>query len=184
MPGPYAPTSYRSEVTPETAGFPGLAEMHTGVREWYSWAVVASVVTAAGLVCNVERIDVNQVDVTVSTIGMWKNRVRAISLQIKSSSNYTTFTETGVDYISKSFPRAYYDDMRAPRTTPLFLVLVALPPTDRPWTRLRSGIHTMHAAAWWGEVEDEANGLQHQTVRIPASQRLDVQGLRSMLDKA
>jgi hypothetical protein len=184
MPGPYAPIGYRSDVTPDTTGFPGMDSMHTNVREWYSWAVVASVVTAAGLVCNVQNVDVNQVDVTVSTIGTWQGRQRIVSLQVKSSSGFETFAEKGVDCISKSFPRAYYDDMQAPRTLPLFLVLVALPPTTSPWTRVRQGIHAMHAAAWWGQATDPSNGLANQTVRIPASQRLDVAGLQTMLAMA
>lgn len=74
--------------------------------------------------------------------------------------------------------------MMVPRTLPLFLILVALPPTTSPWTRVRQGIHAMHAAAWWGQPTDPPNGLDNQTVSIPASHRLDVAGLQTMLATA
>ena len=63
MPGPYSPAAYSSDVSPAAAGFPGLEAMHTNVREWFSWSVVASVASAAGLVCQPPNIDANKTDV-------------------------------------------------------------------------------------------------------------------------
>lgn len=184
MSGPYAPTGFRAEITPQTAGFPGLAALHTNFREWYSWAVVASVVGAAGLYCHIPTIDGNKTDVRVETVGAWNGRQRSIRLQLKASSNLQTASVGGIDYVTKSFERTYYDQMQEAATIPLFLVLIALPPLTDPWTRMRQGILALHAAAWWGDVSDPPNGLAHQTVRIPASQRLDLTGLQSMLSAA
>ncbi len=158
--------------------------MKNNFREWYSWSVVASVASAAGLVCQVPVIDVNKADVMISTLGLWHGRVRSVSLQLKASSDVGTAREKGVDYVTQVLKRDYYDEMQQESTVPLFLVLVALPPLESPWTRVRQNIHALHAAAWWGAVTDPPNGKESQTVRIPASQRLDVVGLRTMLELA
>ncbi|MDO8209644.1 DUF4365 domain-containing protein [Conexibacter sp. CPCC 206217] len=184
MAGPYAPTGFRAEITPGTAGFPGLQDLHNNFREWYSWAVVASIAGAAGLYCHVPVIDGNKTDVRLETVSMWNGKQRSVRLQLKATSNIGTASEHGIDYVTKSFERDYYDGMQEPAPIPLFLVLIALPPLTAPWTRVRQGIHALHAAAWWGRVTEPSNGLANQTVRIPASQRLDLAGLQTMLMQA
>ncbi|ADB50440.1 DUF4365 domain-containing protein [Conexibacter woesei] len=184
MAGPYAPTGFRAEIIPQTAGFPGLQALQNNFREWYSWAVVASIAGAAGLYCHVPAIDGNKTDVRIETVSTWNGKQRSIRLQLKASSSLGTATDNGIDYVTKSFEREYYDAMQEPATIPLFLVLIALPPLTAPWTRVRQGIHAMHSAAWWGAVTDPSNEMANQTVRIPASQRLDLTGLQAMLLQA
>lgn len=137
--------------------------------------------SAAGLYCHVPTIDGNKTDVRVETVSVWAGRQRSIRLQLKASSSIGTARISGIDYVTHSFDRAYYDEMQEPATIPLFLVLVALPPLDEAWTRLRQNIVALSAAAWWGEVLDPPNGLMSQTVRIPATQRFDLAGLQAML---
>lgn len=184
MPGPYAPTSFSADITPEFTGFPGLKLRENQFREWYSWAVVASVASAAGLVCHIPAIDENKTDVRVETIGVWNGRLRSIRLQLKASSSLGTARSGGIDYVTHSLKREYYDRFSEPSNVPLFLILVALPPLDRPWTRIRPSIHGLSAAAWWGEVSEPSNGSAYQTVRVPASQRLEVSGFQTMLGAA
>ena len=184
MPSPYSPVGYTSEIGPATAGFPGLNSIPNNFREWYSWSVIASVVGAAGLICHVPTIDVNRTDIRVETYGLWNGKQRSIRLQAKATSDLGTATSKGVDYVTHSFTREYYDSLREPSTNPIFLVLVALPPLTSPWTRVRSSIHALHAAAWWAEVTDPSTGNANQTVRVPAVQRLDVDGLQQMLSLA
>jgi hypothetical protein len=184
LPGPYWPPFFQAEITPATAGFPGLALLENNFREWYSWAVIASVVSGAGLICHVPSIDSNQTDIRVETVGMYAGKQRTIRIQAKASSNLGSARVGGVDYVTKSFERDYYDKLQIPATNPLFLVLVALPPLAAPWTRVRASIHALHAAAWWGSVTDPPNGKATQTVRIPATQRLDVPGLHAMIQSA
>jgi hypothetical protein len=182
--GPYPPTTFRGDIVPSTSGFPGLARLENNFREWYSWVVVASVASAAGLIVHTPTIDANKTDVRVETVSVWNGRQRSIRLQLKASSSMGSTRVGGVDYVTKSLDRLYYDEMQEPSTIPLFLVLVALPPVTEAWTRMRQGIHALSAAAWWGEVTDPSNGHATQTVRIPATQRLDLTGLQSMLGKA
>jgi hypothetical protein len=155
--------------------------MSNNFREWYSWAVVASVAGAAGLVCHIPQIDVNRTDIRLETYGVWQGRQRSIRLQTKASSDIQLTHEKGVDYVTHSLKRDYYDSLQAPSTNPIFLVLIALPALASPWTRVRPSIHALSAAAWWGAVTDPPNGLKNQTVRVPATQRLDLAGLQTML---
>ncbi len=185
MAGPYAPTGFSRQVVPEAAGFPlGLEDQPNNFREWYSWAVIASVASAAGLVCHVPTIDVNQTDIRVETYGLWEDRQRSIRLQAKASSSISSVVVGGVDYVTHSLKRARYDALQQPSTNPIFLVLVAVPALNRPWTRIRQAILGMHAAAWWAEVTAPSNGLDNQIVRVPAAQRLDVTAFETMLRRA
>jgi hypothetical protein len=182
----YAPADFAAEITPELAGFPSLEHRKNNFREWYSWAVVASVVYSAGLVGHIPAIDVNKTDMLVETIGAWRGSGRAIRLQLKASSDIGTATVRGVDYVTKSLERGYYDDtvLLGTGKIPLFLVLIALPPLDEVWNKIDAESHLLPAAAWWGSVTEPSNGLDTQTVRIPASQRLDLTGLRTMLESS
>lgn len=158
--------------------------MSNNFREWYSWAVVASVAGAAGLVCHIPQIDVNRTDIRLETYGVWEGRQRSIRLQIKASSDIQMIRDNGIDYVTHSLKRDYYDSLQTPSTNPIFLVLVALPALVSPWTRVRQSIHALSAAAWWGAVTTPPNGRKTQTVRIPALQRLDLAGLQTMLRTA
>ena len=184
MVGAYGPAGFSAQITPQNAGFPGLHLQKNNFREWYSWAVVAAVASAAGLVCHVPAIDANQKDFLVETLGMYKGRQRSIRLQLKASSSLNTAHENGVDYVTMSFSRAYYDAFQAPATIPLFLILVALPPLTAPWTHIKQTLHELHASAWWVRLTEPPNGLANQTVRIPVDQRLDLTGLHAMLSMA
>jgi hypothetical protein len=135
-------------------------------------------------VCQPPVIDVNKVDVRVETVGAWNGRQRSISLQLKATSKVGTATVGGIDYVTMSLDREYYDDMRVASTVPLFLVVVALPPLTTTWTRVRQGIHALNSATWWGVPSDPPNGKKTQIIRIPASQRLDLAGLQTMLASA
>jgi uncharacterized protein DUF4365 len=140
MSPPYSPIGFRGSLTPATSGFPGLDHLKNNFREWYSWAVVASVASGAGLICHIPSIDANKTDVRVETVSLWQGRQRSIRLQLKASSDIGTARVGGVDYVTHSLDRDYYDEMQEPSTVPLFLVLVALPPLANVWTRIRPSI--------------------------------------------
>lgn len=180
----YGPVDYFVEHAPTGCGLPGVQDRETNVREWYSGAVVQSLVRATGLICIDRSPDVNQTDMWVETIGAWEGKVRSIRLQLKSSSRVTVVTKDGIECVTHSLDRDYYDSLQLDATMPIFLVIVALPDIAEVWTSADAEKVVLNACAWWGEVTEPSNGLGSQTVHIPVSQRLDLSGLQEMLRKA
>lgn len=185
MAGSYAPSGFNSDIVPCDSGFQlGLEDQPNNFREWFSWSVIASVASAAGLVCHVPTIDVNQTDIRVETYGLWNGAQRSIRIQAKASSSISTATINGVDYVTHSLKRARYDALQQPSTNPIFLVLIAVPPLDEVWVSIREACHVAYAAAWWGQPTDPSTGNANQTVRIPSVQRFDVAALQTMMEQA
>ena len=182
---PYPPVDFRRSVAPSATGFElGLEDQPNNFREWFSWTVIASVASAAGLICHVPTIDVNQTDIRVETYGLWKGAQRSIRIQAKASSSLSMVSAGGAHYVTHQLKRARYDALLQPSTNPIFLVLVALPPLEESWTDLTASTHVLNAAAWWGQPTEPATGNATQMVRIPVDQRLDVASFEAMMDQA
>jgi hypothetical protein len=145
---------------------------------------VAAVTSAAGLVCQAPIIDVNKVDVQISTWGPWNGRARTIALQLKatSSPSFVGLPDNG----ELAFPLAGpdFNAMLGESTMPCFLVVVCLPKLDEAWVTKRPSLVELSAGAWWVQVTGEPTTQTQKTVRLPVTQRFDPTALQTMLELA
>lgn len=171
---PYPQADYATAVLPLEGHAP-----RPRWQEWFSWAFVQAVASAAGLVAEIRAIDANQIDVQVQTWHTYEGRVRTIGLQLKST-YAPEFVEEG-SYVVHDFPAEHYNRLLAPADVRRFLVIVAVPPPDDSLMALDSDVAYLQAAGWWGSIDGEPTDNQYKRVRVPTKQRFDVDGLRRML---
>lgn len=177
--GPYPDISYRSAVVPED--FDGDPAPETHYKEWFSWAVVASTAAAAGLIVHVPAVDDTKSDVRVETFRAWEGKYRHMALQVKATANPTFIGPPEATKLSYSLDAGTYNALVQDSSIQRFLVVVAVPPQDQCWVRLRSSIVVMNAGAWWCEVTGEETDQGSKTVHLPVEQRFDLAGLETML---
>jgi hypothetical protein len=146
--------------------------------------VVAATTSAAGLVCQTPIIDVNKVDVQVSTWGPLDGRLRTIALQLKATSAPKFVGQPEDRKLAFRLDRDDYNSLLTPGTMPTFLVVVALPSLDGCWVRQRSSMVALSAGAWWLRVTGEPTGQETITVHLPVEQRFNSAALREMLEAA
>src|SRR4051812_49251222 len=76
----FPPANYNVDVLPMECEAP-----RPRWQEWFSWAFVKAVGSAAGLVVHVPGIDANKKDIVIETWHPFEGRVRTIGLQLKST---------------------------------------------------------------------------------------------------
>jgi len=177
--GPYPDISYRTSIIPEA--FDGKPAPETHYKEWFSWAVVASAAAAAGLIVHVPVVDDSKSDVRIETFRQWEGKYRHMALQLKATANPSFIGPPGAMKLAYSLDADSYNALLRDSSIQRFLVVVAVPPQDQCWVRLRSSIVAMNAGAWWCEVTGEETSQGSKTVHIPVEQRLDLAGLETML---
>lgn len=182
MAGPYPLATHDEQLRP--GSFPGATAPDNRYKEWFSWSVVASTASAAGLVCHVPVIDVNKVDVRLETWGAWRGKSRLIGLQLKATSSPTFVGSDDDRRVAFSLDGDDYNSLVEVCSYERFLVLIALPKMDEAWVRQRPSITGLCAAAWWAEVTGPVTTQGSKTVHLPVRQRFDLSGLVSMMEKA
>ncbi|MCW3048000.1 MAG: hypothetical protein JWO74_2284 [Solirubrobacterales bacterium] len=176
---PYPNVNYAAEVLPlELDG--DVPRAHW--QEWFSWAFVQAVASAAGLTAEVKLIDANQMDITVQTWHPLDGQIRTIGLQLKSKQN-PEFVEQG-EYVVHDLEGRRYNRLLERGNVPRFFVVVAVPPPPASLVQLTSDQATLGAAAWWVGVTGEPTDQQYRRIRVPTAQRFDTAGLTEMLRQA
>jgi len=148
-------------------------------QEWFSWAFVMSIATAAGLVVQVPTVDSQKKDLQVETWRPFEGRQRVIGLQLKSTFT-PTFTDEGGN-VAYDLKRDDYNGMLVPGSIPRFLVVVAVPKPTNPLVSIHAPHCRLHGAAWWGKVPGPETAQATKRVTIPSSQRLTSAAVFEML---
>lgn len=144
--------------------------------------MVAATTSAAGLVCQTPLIDVNKVDVQISTWGPLGGRLRTIALQLKATSSLNFVGPPENQKIAFRLDGDDYNTLLLPNNMPTFLVVVGLPDLDGCWVRQRPNMVALSAGAWWLRVAGEPTDQETITVHLPVGQRFNAAALREMLD--
>jgi hypothetical protein len=173
----YPAVGYSAQVLPASCQAP-----RNRWQEWFSWAFVQSVANAAGLVAQVPTIDSNKKDVLVETWQPLNGRMRVVGLQLKSTYN-PTFVENHTS-VAFDLDQDDYNGMVMDGNVPRFLVVVAVPRPPTALVSLGTNNALLEAAGWWGKVEGDLTDQKTKRVKLPASQRLDADGLLQMLEGA
>jgi hypothetical protein len=173
----YPDSTYSADIHPVSCEAP-----RPRWQEWFSWAFIQSIGSAAGLVVQVPGIDSNKKDVLVETWRPLDGRLRMIGLQLKSTMN-PQFVDSNSN-VAFDLDRDDYNGMLIRGNVPRFLVVVAVPRPPGALMSLSSDRAPLEAAGWWGEVPGPATSQTTKRVKIPVCQRVDADGLLEMLRRA
>lgn len=146
--------------------------------------MVAATASAAGLVCQVPVIDVNKVDVQISTWRELNGRLPTVALQLKATASPKFVGSPENRKLSFRLKGDDYNTLLIPGTMPTFLVVVCVPDLDGCWVRQRSSMIALSAGAWWFRVTGEPTDQETISVHLPVEQRFNSAALREMLDAA
>ncbi|MDB5479094.1 MAG: hypothetical protein JWO83_147 [Caulobacteraceae bacterium] len=150
------------------------------IKERLSIAYVTAVAARAGCQISQPDIDKQSIDVTVRPVS---GRKLAVDLQLKATS--TECVEGGE--VIFSLPVKNYDDLRDKHcTAPHFLIVLVLDPDDSLWLTSDEDALLIRRCAYWADLrgQPETTNQATITVKIPCSQRFDVEALRDMMTHA
>jgi hypothetical protein len=127
------------------------------------------------------HVDVNKVDVQVSTWGPLNGRLSTIALQLKATSSPNFVGPPENRRLAFRLDGEDYNTLLLPNNMPTFLVVVCLPDLDGCWVRQRSSMVALNAGAWWLRIAGEPTDQETITVYLPVEQRFNADALREML---
>lgn len=148
-------------------------------QEALSQAYVQAVAGKAGYTISVPNFDRDSIDVTIGAGGRMRPR---LDLQLKATINLTL--KDG----SYSFPlsKKNYDDLRAQIRTPRILVVLDMPRNEREWIEISPQQLILRRAAYWKSLHGlpDSENTSTVTVKIPASSKFDVDGLKALMEQS
>jgi hypothetical protein len=157
-----------------------ISTSHNDIKERLSVAYVTAVAARAG--CQIAKVDIDKqsIDATVRPIS---GRKVSIDLQLKATSaDCISGTEVVFD-----LPVKNYDDLRDLQSTaPHYLVVLVLDGNEDQWLASDESALLIRRCAYWVDLRGnpETENLSAIRVKIPTSQRFDVDALKAMIDDA
>src|SRR4051812_46707905 len=137
----YPDHDYSAEVLPLDVEAP-----RARWQEWFSWAFIQAVASAAGLTIEVRVIDANQIDMLVQTWRPLDGSIRTIGLQLKSK--YHPEFVDDEQFVVHDLEGARFNRLLEAGNVPRFFVIVAVPAPPTALVQLTSDEATLGAAGW------------------------------------
>lgn len=143
-----------------------------------SRAFVAAVAAAAGYCLSEPDIDRDSIDIQIHAGGHLRPTIQA---QLKATIN---LREVAGNY-RFTLKRKNYDDLRIPTMNPRLLIVLHLPREEADWLSVSPTELMMRHCAYWISLRGMAEIDQESvTIEVPAENRLDVSGLRVLMERA
>lgn len=157
-------------------------------KQQISFAYVRAVAAATGLAVDERSVDVDSVDLQVSSTSK-RGTVKSPKLELQAKCFGDGLFQG--DEFGYPLKLKNYDDLREPDVmVPRILVVVRVPKDETQWLGGGDdGLLLRHCGYWCsirGRADYEGNaepGNERVTVRLPRIQRFDVPGLRAMMDR-
>lgn len=147
-------------------------------KEHLSLAFVAAIAAKAGYALGQYNIDRDSVDLEIKGGGGMRP---AIAMQLKASSTL----EVKGGKIPFSLSAKNYNDLRAPRQTPIILVVYQLPRDPNHWLECSLPQITLRRCARWLSLKGFPETTNDsKTVHIPWDQTLDVKSMQTLMQKS
>lgn len=147
-------------------------------KEHLSLAFVAAIAAKAGYALGCYNIDRDSVDLEIKGGGGMRP---AIAMQLKASSTL----EFDGDTIPFNLRAKNYNDLRAPRQTPIILVVYQLPSDHDQWLECCPQQMILRRCARWMSLKGYPEiTSQNRTVHIPRNQTLDVESMQALMQQS
>lgn len=141
-----------------------------------SFAYLAALAAKADYTCQRgPQPDVDSIDATIRSGDAVRTQ---FDVQLKATSN-SVKKRDGLHF---RLSRKNYNDLAAPRVTPLLLVVLELPSSDADWLTCTVEHLTIRGCGWWTPLSGcTPTDTESKTVVIPATQRIDMSGLAPLM---
>lgn len=153
-------------------------------QEQYGNAYITALAAVAGFAMNKPTVDDDSIDWVIAARGPYKTFVSPkIEVQLKCPYGFTADEAT----IGYSISMKNYNDLRNPRVmVPRVLIVVCIPAAIEEWIGYHDEGLTLKRCAYWKSLvnEPDVTNKTEITVRLPKSQRLTVESLQLLMDRA
>ena len=141
-----------------------------------SFAYLAALAAGAGYTCQRgPQLDVDSIDATIRSGDAMRTQY---DVQLKATSK----PDKKNDGLHFRLSRKNYNDLAAPRVTPLMLVVLELPPSEADWLACTVEHLTIRGCGWWTSLSSRTpTDTESKTIVIPATQRIGVSGIAPLM---
>ncbi len=149
----------------------------------FSVAFVHAISSVSNLVMNVHSVDIDSVDLTISSTGHnGYSKLPRIDVQLKATSN-PVFQKDGMH-----FPLSIknYNDLRvAAPMVPRILVVLAVPKNQCDWLNCEQDKMVLFKHAYWVSIRgaEQVENLTTKTVLLPGEQQFTPDVLQSIMGR-
>lgn len=153
-------------------------------QEQYGDAYLRALAAVAGFAMYKPVPDDDSIDWVIAARGSYNTFVSPrLEVQVKCPYDFNA-DETTIGY---SISLKNYDDLRKPNVmVPRLLIVVCIPEAIEEWIGYHDEGLTLKRCAYWKSLVDEPDVPNKTgiTVRLPKSQRLTVESLQLLMDRA
>lgn len=155
----------------------------TDVEDAIAQLYVRAVAAKAGYATAHPDFDRDCIDLTILAGGEMRPR---LDLQLKATIN---LTEIGAakDAFSYQCDRRTYDHLRMKTQTPRILIVMRLPKDAANWLSFAPDELVVRHCAYWVSLSglpDLESGKESKAVHLPKSNKLDMEGLKALMQRA
>jgi hypothetical protein len=154
-------------------------------KQQLSVAYVHAVAARADYSCQVKHVDDDSVDVLIAATGYVHEeavlRSPYVLIQIKA----TTIHRPGAKHLTFPLKSKNYEDLRRRSHLPRILVVHVLPEDPREWIEMNEECMISRRCVYWVSLlgKPERANTSSISVRLPRTQRFDVEQLQSIMHR-
>jgi hypothetical protein len=148
-------------------------------------AYVHAVAAHAGYTCQVEIVDDDSVDVVIGATGYVHHQTVLRSPRLGIQLKATSALRPGAKYLTFPLKLKNYQDLRMRNHIPRILLVLVLPEDPREWIEITEECMISRGCAYWISLlgKPERSNASSVSVRLPRSQRFDVEQLQGLMQR-
>jgi hypothetical protein len=152
-------------------------------KQQLSVAYVHAVAARAGYTCQVQTVDEDSVDVLIGARGYGHDQDVVRSPRIEVQLKATSSLRLGATHLSFRLKRKNYDELRVKTLIPRLLLVLLLPENPAEWLETNEECMISRRCAYWLSLlgMPETSNTSTISVRLPRSQRFDVEQLQGLM---
>jgi hypothetical protein len=154
-------------------------------KQQLSVAYVHAVAARAGYTCQVQIVDDDSVDVVIGAAGYVHDEAVLGSPRVEVQLKATSALRTGPRFLTFPLKPKNYHELRRRTVVPRVLVVLVLPKSSGEWLEITEECMISRRCAYWVsllEMPESAN-VRSVSVKLPRSQRFDVEQLQGMMER-
>ena len=155
-------------------------------KQQLSIAYVHAIASQGGYTCQRESVDHDSVDIVIGARGFVNEHAITHSPKIEVQLKATSAPGLKNDHLAFPLPLKNYNDLRLPSCLPRYLFVLHLPPEEGRWLEVLEDGMISRSCAYWISLLDarDRDNKTTVTVKLPLMQRLTVESLRLLIEKA
>jgi Domain of unknown function (DUF4365) len=154
-------------------------------KQQLSVAYVHAVAAVGGYTCQVEIVDDDSVDVVIGATGRVHHQAVLRSPRLAVQLKATSTRRPGAKHLTFPLKRKNYQDLRERSLIPRILMVLVLPGNPREWIEMTEECMISRRCAYWISLlgMPERDNASSVSVRLPRSQRFDVEQLQELMQR-